>query len=100
MAYKKGESGNLAGRPKGSKTERTKQWDELHESIISGHADAFNKIMADFSESDPHAFVTHYTRILEYFKPKYSRVEQKIDAGDNIKSFTVEVISTKDEGTE
>jgi len=42
MPFEKGQSGNPNGKPKGAKSEKTKQWEELHESIVGVHADKFN----------------------------------------------------------
>lgn len=64
-------------KPKGAKSEKTKQWEELHESIVGVHADKFNSILQQWADSyDPDeqaAFVDAYMKILEYFKPKQAR---------------------------
>lgn len=59
-----------AGRPKGSKNEKTKEWETLGESITTKHADRFNRIM---DEANDEKFASLYLQTLEYFKPKQSR---------------------------
>lgn len=83
--FKEGESGNPNGRPKGAKSEKTKQWDALAESICGRHADNFNKIMdADFVDAMDHEdedvksaarsrYTANYTKIMEFFKSKQAR---------------------------
>jgi len=54
MGLHKGQTNNPNGRPSGSKNEKTKQWEELHESIVGVHADRFNSILQQWADSfDP-----------------------------------------------
>jgi len=77
MPFEKGQSGNPNGKPKGAKSEKTKQWEELHESIVGIHAEKFNSILQQWADSydadEQAAFVDAYMKILEYFKPKQAR---------------------------
>lgn len=68
--------GNTEASKKG-KHEKTKQWETLCESIMTTHTERFNSILANCEDDK---FLTHYTQILEYFKPKLQRSEQKIEA--------------------
>ena len=45
MSFKKGESGNPNGRPHGAKSEKTKQWEALGESITGQQAEKFNDFL-------------------------------------------------------
>ena len=45
MSFKKGESGNPNGRPHGAKSEKTKQWESLGESITGHQAEQFNAFL-------------------------------------------------------
>jgi Family of unknown function (DUF5681) len=83
--FKEGESGNPNGRPKGAKSEKTRQWDALAESIVGIHADNFNNIMnADYVDAMDHEdeeikmnarsrYTNNYIKIMEFFKPKQAR---------------------------
>ena len=72
MGLPKGKTNNPGGRKTGSKNFKTKQWEELSESIITQHAATFNSIMTNLGKDDPELFVKIYKDILNYFKPKIS----------------------------
>jgi len=59
---------------KSGKTKKTKQWEELAESIVTIHAERFNKVLTDLPDED---FVKIYKDILNYFKPKMQHVTQE-----------------------
>lgn len=69
MPFVKGQS-KTGGKQKGSVNAKTKQWDELGESIVSTHTERFNAIL---NMSDDDDFIDRYLQVLEYFKPKLSR---------------------------
>ena len=79
MAFQKGHK----GKQKGTKSLRAQQWEELSESIIDCHAGRFNQILADLMESDDlKSQVTGcelFLQVLEYFKPKQSRIQHSGD---------------------
>lgn len=86
MGLPKGKTNNPNGRLKGSKNERTKQWEVLAESIVGEHADGFNNLMRDLylnaKAGDKFAYelyTRNYLQAVEYFKPKQARVTH---AGD------------------
>lgn len=62
------------GRKKGSKSEKTKQWEVLGESIMNEHTERFNEELNKLQGKD---FIQAYTQVLEYFKPKLQRTELK-----------------------
>lgn len=74
-----------AGRPEGSKNKRTEQWEALCESIVGEHADNFNATLSDLmtsnNEKNRLEGARLYCQVLEYFKPKYSRVEHSSEEG-------------------
>ena len=69
-----GKSNNPKGKPKGSKTHKTLEWEALGDSIITIHAAKFNNILKNMDDEE---FVDAYTKILGYFKPKLAA--QSID---------------------
>jgi len=91
--FKKGASGNPNGRPQGAKSERTKQWEELADTITGLHANRFNRILKNFMESgDPELEekgCSLYLQALEYFKPKQARVTH---AGDQDAPVIINVL--------
>lgn len=75
------------GKPKGAIHLKTKQWDALGLMHEESGAETAKKIMDKYAElsfdmdgsiNDKYAekFMEHYKAILEYFKPKQSRIEQ------------------------
>jgi len=72
MPYKKGHTNNPAGKPKGTKSKKTLQWEELGAEIIGNGAERFKKVISEMDDSD---FTKNYLMILEYFKPKQQRTE-------------------------
>jgi hypothetical protein len=90
MKYKKGESGNKAGKPKGAKSAKTLAWEQLGDFLTESGAEKAKGIMLS---SSPEDFMRHYTNLLEFFKPKHSR-------SDNTNNNTGEqVIIIKREST-
>ena len=78
MAQKKGKTGNPKGRPKGSKNERTVQWEALGRSIETRHVGRFDKVL---DKMDDDTFAKTLLQVLEFFKPKLQRseVNAKVD---------------------
>jgi hypothetical protein len=78
MGLPKGKTNNSKGRAKGSKNERTIQWEALGKSIETKHVDRFNKVL---SKMDDDTFAKNFLQVLEFFKPKLQRseVSAKVD---------------------
>lgn len=98
--FVKGKSGNPKGKEKGVKHNKTQQWEELAESITTTQAEYFSRYMANlWTSADPkhHATAAElYLKTLEYFKPKYSRVESSVElTGDGLVPLTIEKASKK-----
>jgi hypothetical protein len=74
MAQPKGHTGNPNGRPKGSKNQRTMEWEALGEAILSKHSARANEVLSTMPDDK---FLENYGKLLEYFKPKQSRTEVK-----------------------
>ena len=96
MAFEKGQSGNPKGKPKGAKGKKTKQWEELGLMHEEGGAATANKIMNYYAdkafgnggiidEEKADKFMDHYKSLLEYFKPKQSRVENQHEGETTIR---------------
>jgi len=49
-----------------------KQWDSLKNDVVGSHSERFNAILDSLTDKE---FVKVYLNILEYFKPKVTRVE-------------------------
>ena len=79
------QKGNKEGAKKGPH-QKTKQWEELGEAIVTRHADRFNAIL---DKCDDELFLKYYSPILEYFKPKLGRTEIKGSLDVGIKEIKI-----------
>jgi hypothetical protein len=64
-------------KPVGAKSEKTKQWESLGESITGQQAEQFNafldKLWSSRNDEDKMIASELYLKTLEYFKPKQAR---------------------------
>lgn len=88
--FKKGVSGNPAGKPKGSIDTKTRGWELLKETITTGLTDKF---MREMESLEGTAYINAYLNVMEYFKPKLSRSEV-ISQNENIETITVTLSQT------
>lgn len=95
----KGKTNNPNGRPKGTVSKKTLAWDQLGEFFTTSGAEKAMDIINYYGEivlkpdgskdyRNPDKFLLHYTNIMEYFKPKQSRV----DANVNVETNKIEFI--------
>lgn len=81
MPFKKGQSGNPSGKPKGIKSEKVKQWEALGESLTSCQAENFNDFLNELwsgSKKDKFLAADLMLKTIEYFKPKLQRTESNV----------------------
>lgn len=94
MPFKKGQSGNPKGKPKGAKGKKTEQWEAIGEAISGKHAEAFNSLMDELwtsaSRDNKLLAADLYLKTLEYFKPKQARVETQISGDLSVNSIVFE----------
>lgn len=79
MPFEKGKP-KTGGRKKGVKDAKTQAWEQIGEYLIEGGSTRAMEIMMKSSDKD---FMMHFNNLLEYFKPKQSRVEQKSEVTIN-----------------
>jgi hypothetical protein len=82
----KGKSNNPAGRPKGIKNQKVKQWEALGESITGAHAEKLN---AELEKLEGKDYINALASILQYFKPKMAATT--IDGKVEIPNVVVEI---------
>jgi len=91
MAFKKGTpKPPNSGKKKGTKNEKTKQWEAIAEYMIEDGATRFANAMKTMPDEK---FIPVYLNILEYFKPKLARQEHTGKDGEN--QVTEVVVSFK-----
>ncbi len=76
MPFKKGQSGNINGRSKGSKNKVTQS---LRESIVSFLENNFDNVQTDFEILTPRDRVKFYLDLLQYGLPKLQTVQMETD---------------------
>lgn len=76
MPFKKGQSGNINGRSKGSKNRVTQS---LRESIVSFLENNFDNVQTDFEILTPRDRVKFYLDLLQYGLPKLQTVQMETD---------------------
>jgi hypothetical protein len=76
MPFKKGQSGNIKGRTKGSPNRATKQ---LRESITSFLDNNFQRLENDFELLPPRDRIKFYCDLLQYGLPKLQSVQLESD---------------------
>ena len=76
MSFKKGMSGNPAGKPKGAKNKVTLQ---LRELITQFLEERFETIVSDFKKLEPKERVKFYCDLLQFGLPKLQSVSTEIE---------------------
>ena len=76
MSFKKGQSGNPKGRPRGAKNKATNELREWVERFINDNLDT---IANDIKELDPNERVKFFLALLNYTLPKQQSVKAEIN---------------------
>ena len=82
-----GKSGNPAGKPKGVVSEKTRGWNLLKDAITT---DLTDKFMTEMEKLDGTAYINAYLNVLEFFRPRLSRVESKVE-NTNIEQVVINI---------
>lgn len=86
MPFKKGQSGNIKGRTKGSPNKVTQEHRELIDKLISAPED----LEKDLKELSPKDRLDAIIKLLEFTTPKQSRVVADVTNKVNISSIKFE----------
>ncbi len=78
MAFKKGQSGNPAGRPVGAKDKATKEIREKISDILAEHFTP-EKVAENLEAMEPKERLIFLTKLLDYAAPKLKSTELKPD---------------------
>jgi hypothetical protein len=74
--FQKGQSGNTKGKPKGAVSQKTKFFNEMADWFTQEGAERFIEEMKKLKGQQ---YVMAYSNALEFFKPKLSRAEHKVE---------------------
>ena len=68
-------------RPIGSKNQKTKEWEAFGHELITGGMPRLRQIL---DTCDDDTFIRVYIPLLEYFKPKLTRIEQENESSETL----------------
>lgn len=96
MPFEEGKSGNPLGKPVGTKSKKTVEWEEFGRNLLEYGLPRAMEIMQD---ADNDKFMFYFGNLIEYFKPKLARTTL---VGDNqnpiqVRSWTIEPVKPTDE---
>lgn len=83
----KGEVRNPKGKPKGALSEKRKAWELIGESLMHECADKF---MVEMNKLEGTAYINAYLNILEFWRPRLSRTESKIE-NTNVEQVVINI---------
>ena len=90
MGQKKGQTGNLRGRPKGSANKVTQELRERLKTLLS---DSFETIVSDFEAMDSKDRVQAFERLLKYIIPIMSANDVKLNFEDLTENQLDEIVN-------
>ncbi len=82
MPFEKGKSGNKDGRPKGAKSKRTLEWEQLGEFLTDKGAKRAMEVLNNLDDAD---YLDQYGKLLNYFKPRMAQSKIEHDGTLEIK---------------
>jgi len=82
--FKPGESGNPAGRPKGTLNRNTKQIREAYQKLTEDNLDNMNLWLSQIASEDPAKAMDVMIRLSEYIIPKLARTELTGNEGEDL----------------
>lgn len=82
MGFKKGHSGNPKGKPKGAKGTKTLEWEQFGRELLEH---GMPRALSIMQTCEDEKFLSHFTSLLEYFKPKLARSEVKHEGETTLK---------------
>ena len=82
--WKKGQSANPNGRPKGSKNKATQQIREAYQKLTENNLDNMTVWLAQIAANDPAKAMDLMLKLSEYIIPRLARTELTGNDGDDL----------------
>lgn len=96
MPFKKGESGNPNGKPKGAKGKVSTKARELFVQVMEGEMENIQDSLAVLRENSDEKYLKALSSLMPYFMPKQQETEIKFDEAVKPPSWFDEVLERED----
>jgi hypothetical protein len=96
MPFKKGESGNPNGKPKGAKGKVSSKARELFVQVMEGEMENIQDSLAVLRENSDEKYLKALSSLMPYFMPKQQETEIKFDEAVKPPSWFDEVLERED----
>lgn len=97
MPFKKGESGNPNGKPKGAKGKVSTKARELFVQVMEGEMENIKDSLAVLRENSDEKYLKALSSLMPYFMPKQQETEIKFDEAVKPPSWFDEVLEREGE---
>jgi len=97
MPFKKGESGNPNGKPKGAKGKVSTKARELFVQVMEGEMENIQNSLAILRENSDEKYLKALSSLMPYFMPKQQETEIKFDEAVKPPSWFDEVLEREGE---
>jgi hypothetical protein len=87
--FKRGESGNPEGRPKGAKDKAQADIKQAYQSLIEGNLSNIEKWLNEVATKDPGRAIDLMLRLSDFILPKLKAVELKTDFAEPLHQIIV-----------
>jgi len=92
---KKGHTNNPKGKPAGTKSQKTLDWEAMRDKMTGAFTDKSIAYIENLWKRDEEKAFDAYLKLIEYFKPKQQRTDLTTNGKDITPAFVVTVETTE-----
>ena len=97
MGFKKGQSGNPAGRKKGAVNKTTAQLKELLVSVLGNQMDNWQKDLEKIRREDPAEAMRLTQKLIDYVLPKQTKIDLEGELKHKVEKISIEITKPKED---